>query len=84
MNKSSEQVVAESHRAQGILDDPVFVEAVDRLEARWIADWRKSADGDPHFWALLRALSDVKRELENTVGQGVIEAAKSRRITNRN
>lgn len=84
--KPSNQVIGDGKRAELILNDPVYLEAVERLETRWIAEWRKGntpAERRGKLWDYMQALEEVKQALESILTDGVIEAATSRRITTR-
>lgn len=86
LDKAPNQIIGDGKRADMILRDPVYVEAVERLEAKWIAEWRKentNAERRGKLWDYMQALEQVKQALESIINDGVIEAAASRRITNR-
>jgi len=84
-DKASYVVIEDGFRAEAILSDPVFQEAMETLEAKWVTAWRRSDDAETRerYWALTKALEGVKDELKQIQTNGEIEASKSRRISTR-
>jgi hypothetical protein len=80
---AQESAARKGERAEAILGDPVFVEAMDAIEAKWIGLWRKGASVEirESCHAMLVALAEIRNELEFVLSQGTVAKAASRRIT---
>lgn len=72
-------------RADAIIHDPVFASTVERLEKKYIDQWRMStvASVREDCWALLRALTTLRGELEQVSSDGFVAKAKSKRLASR-
>lgn len=70
-------------RADAILGDPVFVQAMDRLEAEWVGKWRKgkTVEEREHAHFMLKAAEEIRHQLGMIVGDGELAKAVTRRIT---
>lgn len=70
-------------KADAILGDPVFMEAMDRLEREWTGKWRKgkTVEEREHAHAMLLAAEEIRHQLGCIVGDGDLAKAVSRRIT---
>lgn len=70
-------------KADTILGDPVFVQAMERLEAEWIGKWRKGRTVEErenaHF--MLKAAVEIRDQLGAIVQDGELAKAVNRRIT---
>ena len=66
-------------RAEQILNDDLFVEAFDSVEAAFLKRWRNSepneADGREDIWRALKMLGEVRRVLEHHVKTGELATA---------
>lgn len=70
-------------KADAILGDPVFVEAMDRLEREWTGKWRKGKTVEEREYAhfMLKAAEEIRHQLGCIVGDGDLAKTASRRIT---
>jgi hypothetical protein len=69
---SAEEVVAKGARAQALLGDPVFQEAVERVEELTIAEWREAVTVEvrEQKHSELRALGSVVGALRGIINDG--------------
>ena len=74
--KTIEERVAQANEAETLLQSPVFVEACDLLEDKYINQWMHSAWHDDEerdrCYRHLHVLTDVKRELDSMINSGKI------------
>ena len=74
--KSIEERVAQGNEAETLLQSPVFVEACELLEEKYINQWMNSAweneEVRDRCYRFLYVLTDVKRELESIINSGKI------------
>ena len=74
--KTVEERVAQANEAETLLQSPVFVEACELLEEKYINAWISSGIGDEQkreqFYLSLRVLSEVKLEIESMINSGKI------------
>lgn len=74
--KSIEERVAQGNEAETLLKSPVFVEACELLEEKYINAWISSGIGDEEkreqFYLSLKVLSEVKLEIESMINSGKI------------
>jgi len=84
-DKSSKEIIEEGFHAERLLTDPVFCEAVEKLEDKWTVAWKRATDVETRekLWALVTALYAVRDELDGTKNRGEMEAVSSRRISTR-
>jgi hypothetical protein len=68
--------VTQGERAKALLDDPVFVAAIERVRKQYTDEVLSAEDSDIAFRSVLRvrALDDVVRQLRVTVGAGELAA----------
>jgi len=74
--KTIEERVAQANEAETLLQSPVFAEACDLLEEKYINQWMNSAweneEVRDRCYRFLYVLTDVKRELESIINSGKI------------
>ena len=74
--KSIEERVAQANEAETLLQSPVFTEACDLLEEKYINAWISSGVGDEQkreqCYLSLKVLSEVKLEIESMINGGKI------------
>ena len=74
--KTSEEQIQQGNAANAVLTSPVFSEAFESLEDRYISSWLSSQMEDKDHRELqflsLRVLSEVRLELESMVNGGKI------------
>jgi|TARA_R110000824_G_scaffold6922_3_gene31715 hypothetical protein len=71
-----EDVVAQANEAETLLQSPVFMQACDLLEDKYINQWMSSAWENEEVrvrcYRFLHVLTDVKSELESMINSGKI------------
>ena len=74
--KTSEEQIQQGNAADAVLTSPVFIEAFEILEERYINSWLSSGIPDKDHretqFLSLRVLSEVRLELESMVNGGKI------------
>ena len=74
--KTIEERVAQANEAETLLQSPVFMEACDLLEDKYINQWMSSAweneEVRDRCYRFLYVLTDVKSELESMINSGKI------------
>jgi len=74
--KTIEERVAQANEAETLLQSPVFVEACELLEDKYINQWISSGAGDEQkreqYYISLKVLSEVKLEIESMINSGKI------------
>jgi len=74
--KTIEERVAQANEAETLLQSPVFVEACDLLEDKYINQWISYGAGDEmkreQCYISLKVLSEVKLEIESMINSGKI------------
>ena len=74
--KTSEEQIQQGNAAEAVLTSPVFIEAFEILEERYINSWLSSGIPDKDHretqFLSLRVLSEVRLELESMVNGGKI------------
>jgi|TARA_R100000781_G_scaffold78495_2_gene48657 hypothetical protein len=74
--KSIEERVAQGNEAETLLQSPVFIEACDLLEDKYVNAWISSGIGDEQkreqYYLSLKVLSEVKLEIESMINSGKI------------
>lgn len=75
--------IRKAGRADAILGDPVFVEAMERLESEWAGKWRKgkTVEEREHAHAMILAAEEIRHQLGCIVSDGDLAKTASRRIT---
>ena len=75
--------IRKGSKADAILGDPVFVEAMGRLETEWVGKWRKgkTVEEREHAHFMLKAAEEIRHQLGVIVGDGELAKAVTRRIT---
>ena len=78
-----EQSINRGKEAQRLLADPVLVEAFERLEAAYTAEWKQSEFLDVNrresAFRMFTAMGDLKRQIEAFVTDGRISEDKLKR-----
>jgi len=68
--------IARSERARAIIEDPLLVEAFDRLEAVYIDGWRVTQSDDTAgreaLWHRIKALSMLRADLASVLQDGTV------------
>ena len=71
-----EDVVAQANEAETLLQSPVFMQACELLEDKYINQWISSGAGDEmkreQYYVSLKVLSEVKLEIESMINSGKI------------
>ena len=71
-----EGIVAQANEAETLLQSPVFVEACELLEDKYINQWISSGAEDEmkreQYYVSLKVLSEVKLEIESMINSGKI------------
>lgn len=71
-----EQQVTAGQQAERLLQDPIFREALIKVEKKYIDQWRASKLEDnlqrEKAYCLLRALSDVFKEIQMVIDGGAV------------
>ena len=74
--KTIEERVAQANEAETLLQSPVFLEAYELLEDKYINQWISSGAGDEmkreQYYISLEVLSEVKLEIESMINSGKI------------
>ena len=74
--KTIEERVAQANEAETLLQSPVFVQACELLEDKYINQWISSGAGDEQkreqYYISLKVLSEVKLEIESMINSGKI------------
>jgi|TARA_R100001443_G_scaffold92087_1_gene98795 hypothetical protein len=78
--KTEEERVKRGNAAESVISSPVFQEAFELLEDKYITSWITSGIDDKDMreqnFLSLRALSDVRLELESMISSGKFAAQK--------
>lgn len=76
--KTTEETIQQGNAATAVLNSPVFQEAFEILEERYISNWISSQLDDKDHretqFLSLRVLSEVRLELESKINGGKIAA----------
>lgn len=77
-----DDVFADGREAERLLADPTFQKAFARLEQKYTDAWKlaKSKDDREHLHACVRAVGDVRGELEAMKGNKAIADAENKRF----
>jgi len=71
-----EDIVAQANEAETLLQSPVFMQACELLEDKYINQWISSGAGDEmkreQYYVSLKVLSEVKLEIESMINSGKI------------
>ena len=74
--KTAEEQIQQGNAAEAVLTSPVFIEAFEILEEKYINSWLSSGIPDKHHcetqFLSLRVLSEMRLELESMVNGGKI------------
>lgn len=79
--------IAMGEQAERLLNDPTFKDALIKVEAKYVAQWRNSgltdSLGREKAFLLLKALSDVFTEIKVTISGGQVAKAQLSRSQRR-
>jgi len=80
---AQESAARKGARAEAILGDPVFVDAMEQLNAKWTEAWRRGASVEVResCFAMVQAITAIRDQLEQVISEGTVAKAASRRIT---
>lgn len=76
-----------ARRAKEIVEDPVFLQILADLEAKYISDWRNTQPADLQkregAYASIRGLQDIVGKLNSTVSAPKVDAHNNRNAVKR-
>jgi hypothetical protein len=79
------KAAAKGMRAQRLLDDPIFQEAFDQIEAAYIEKWKSSSarddDARQRLWQGVQILGIVKENIKQFAKDGRVAAASLKALT---
>lgn len=76
-----------ARRAQELLGDPLFLQVLESLNARYISEWRNTSPAElskrEGAYASIRALEDIKGKLGSLANAPKVEAHNNRNAAKR-
>lgn len=68
--------INEATQARRIIEDPLWIETWDGLDARWMAIWNETLDDDTEgrelVWKMRRIAQEVRQQFETMVETGTM------------